>query len=296
MLYLIYGEDSYRARKNVREITANLVFRDPGAEIHRLTSENSNEEKIADLIAGQNLFGRKSAAVFDGLLEVHADFLTKRAQEMHESKNVYIILENKPDAKLVKKISKFAQKTLKLDKLSADKTKAWIINEAKVRELALSEQEIGFLSSDFESNLWTISQVLELKSLGGEIDVRKFLYNPFGLTDLFTLKKRREAYKYFYADLANGVSAEEMFWKLWWQIKTLLAVSAEKQKGLNNFQIKSSTGLHPFVIQKSLSALSRFSKEELVKIWDELFALWRDSREGSADLESGLERLILKLA
>lgn len=296
MLYLIYGEDSYRARKNVREITANLVFRDPGAEIHRLTSENSNEEKIADLIAGQNLFGRKSAAVFDGLLEVHADFLTKRAKEMHESKNVYIILENKPDSKLVKKISKFAQKTLKLDKLSADKTKAWIINEAKVRELALSEQEIGFLSSDFESNLWTISQVLELKSLGGEIDVRKFLYNPFGLTDLFTLKKRREAYKYFYADLASGVSAEEMFWKLWWQIKTLLAVSAEKQKGLNNFQIKSSTGLHPFVIQKSLSALSRFSKEELVKIWDELFALWRDSREGSADLESGLERLILELA
>jgi len=44
-----------------------------------------------------------------------------------------------------------------------------------------------------------------------------------------------------------------------------------------------------------MAALLKFNRVELESIWDNLFTLWRDSREGSADLESGLERLILGL-
>jgi len=295
MLYFIYGEDSYRARKNVREIIANLCARDTNAEIRRLTPENSNEEKMADLIFGQNIFGQKSVVIFDGLLESSADFLTKRLKEMADSKNVYVVLEEKVESKLSKKISKLAQKTLKLDKLSPDETKWWISKEAKEREIYLSAGEIDFFSKNFESDLWAASQALELKSLGGDIDVRKFLYNPFGLADLFAQKNRREAYKLFHKNISGGVTAEEMFWKIWWQIKTLLVVSSFKESGLDSFQIKSSSGLHPYVVQKSMAALLKFNRVELESIWDNLFTLWRDSRERSADLESGLERLILGL-
>ena len=297
MLYLIYGEDSYRARKNVREIAANLILRNPGAAVHRLTPENSNEENLADLIYGQNLFGQKSVIVFDGLLEGElGGFLEKKAKDAADSKNVYIILDGKLDAGLAKKISKFAQKTLKLNKLSPDEIRGWIVKEAKEREISLSAGEIDFFAKNFESDLWAVSQALELKSLGGEIDIKKFLYNPFGLADLFAQRNKREAYKLFHKNLSSGVTAEEMFWKLWWQMRTLLAVSSFKESGFDNFQIKASAGLHPYVIQKSLSAASRFRKDELARIWDELFAIWRGSREGNADLESGLERVILGLA
>lgn len=296
MLYFIYGEDSYRSRKKIREIIANLTERDPTATMHRLDSENANEEKISDLISGQNLFGHKSVTVFDGVFESElADFLSARVKEMAEPRNVYIILEKKPDTKLVKSISKYASKVSKLDKLSAVKTKEWLINEAAERGLKLSEQEIGFLSSNFAADLWAISQALELKSLGGGIDVRKFLYNPFGLADLFASKKKPEAFRHFHDNLNAGVAAEEMFWRLWWQARVLLAVLSCKEAGLNDFQIKKATGLHPFVVRKSLSALSNYSREELESIWENLFLLWRDSRSGKTELGGGIERLILGL-
>src|SRR3990167_7962541 len=155
MLDLKHGGESYRERKNVREIVANLILRNPGAAVHRLTPENSNEENLADLIYGQNLFGQKSVIVFDGLLEGElGGFLEKKAKE---------------------------------------------------REISLSAGEIDFFAKNFESDLLAVSQALELKSLGGEIDIKKFLYNPFGLADLFAQRNKREAYKLFHKNLSSGV-------------------------------------------------------------------------------------------
>lgn len=294
MLYLIYGEDTYRARKNAREIVINLTARDMSAQIHRVDGENASEEKISDLISGQDLFGHKSVVVFDGVLESEfADFLSARTKEMAESINVYIVLGKKPDSKLVKKISKFAAKTKKFGKLSAGEAAEWIKSECLKRRLTLRPDEVSYLAENFGQNLWAVARALELKELGDEINIEKFLYNPFRLAELFIFKKRREAYKYFHDNLAGGVSSEEMFWKLWWQIKTLLAVSAEKQKGLNNFQIGQKTGMNSSVIQKCSDALSRFALNETEKTWDDLFYLWRASRSEKVELELGLERLIL---
>lgn len=308
MLYFIYGEDTYRARKNVREIVDTLNARNSNAAIYRLNTENSTEEKIADLVSGQNLFGQKSVIVFDGLLaspktgsapqKISPDttgFLVKNTEKMSGSANIYIILETKPEVKLAKKISKFAQKTLRFSKLPAAELKEWIKKEAKEREIRLGPDEVTYLSENFGQDLWAISQALELKKLGGEPDIQKFLYSPFSLPNLFAQKRKHEAYKNFYKNLAGGISEEEMFWKLWWQAKTLLEVSFFREGGLNSFQIKQKTGLHPFVIQKSVSALSFFERRELEKIWGELFLLWRDSRAGARDLAPGLERVILGL-
>ena len=108
MLYLIYGEDSYRARKNTRDIVENLAGRDASAAVYRITTENAGEEKLKDLISGQNLFGQKSVVVFDGLLNGElGDFLILSVKEMSGSPDVYVILEEKLESKLVKKISKF---------------------------------------------------------------------------------------------------------------------------------------------------------------------------------------------
>lgn len=310
MLYFIYGEDTYRARKNVREVVDTLSARNPSAMTYRFNTENSTEEKIADLVSGQNLFGQKSIVVFDGIFTLpraglaasktelvpnFPDFLIKNAEKMSGSANVYIILETKPEAKLAKKISKFAQKTLHFSKLKPNEFKEWIKKEAEERAIRLRPDEAAYLSENFGQDPWAASQELELKRLGGEFNVQKFLYSPFGLPDLFVQKRKHEAYKNFHENIAGGVSAEEMFWKLWWQIKALLEVSSFKEMGLNNFQIRHKTGLHPFVVQKSMLSLSFFKRRELEKIWGELFLLWRDSRAGTKDLAPGLERAILGL-
>ncbi len=296
MLYFIYGEDSYRARKNARLIAENLTGRDAGADFYRLTSENTDEEKLKNIIYGQSLFGNKSVVVFDGLLESDlAKILISSAKDMSESRNVYVVLDGKTDAKTVKKISKFAQKSRDFKNLSGPETRRWILAEAESRGIDISPNDASFLSENFRDNFWAIDQELELKKLGLDIGSKKFVYSPFELADLMASKKPREAYRSFYRNIAGGVSAEEMFWRLWSQTRALLTVSALKESGLDNFQIKANSGLHPYVAQKSMAALSKFNKVELESIWDSLFALWRDAKIGEADMESGLAFILLGL-
>ena len=89
MLYLIYGEDSYRARKSVGAIIDNLTARDLQAAVHRIDAEKASEEKIKDLICGQNIFGHKSVVLFEGLLESDlADFFTGLVKSMADSENI----------------------------------------------------------------------------------------------------------------------------------------------------------------------------------------------------------------
>lgn len=294
MLYFLYGKDTFRSKRNARAITESLRERDPEAGLFRLDSENAEENKLKQLLSDSDLFGRKFVVVLDGLLSGEfGHLLVLSASQMAGSKNVYVILEEKPEAALAKKISKSAQKSTEFAFLPAKKLKEWILAEARERSLVLTPAETDFLIYSFGSNLWAVDRALEIKKLGGSFEINNFLYQPFGIVDLFARKKRREAHILFHKNLTEGVSSEEMFWKLWWQAKTLLAVSAYKEAGLDPRQIGQKTGLKRFTIDKCFQALSLFSREELEILWDNLFVAWSDSRLGRTELELKLEELLL---
>lgn len=294
MLYLIYGKNSYLSKNKVREITGALSVKDKNAAFWRFTPDNADEEKLKQVLADQDLFGRKLIVVFEDLFEAQPEFFLKNLKTAAASANVYIILEEEMASGIVKKIKKYAQKVQEFGELDAKELKKWLSGEIQNRKLNLKEEEIKPLIKNSGGNLWAIDRVLELKSLGADSETNNFNYNPFELADLFVKKRRREAYVCFHRNLAGGIAVQELFWKLWWQIKTLLVVAGYKKDGLNPFEIKQKTGFHPFVVQKASAALLNFNRQELEKIWDELFSIWVDSRTGISDLSPRLEHLLLK--
>ncbi len=106
----------------------------------------------------------------------------------------------------------------------------------------------------------------------------------FVLCDRLAFRKRHESWLLFQEAVLKGMPIEEIFWKILWQIKTLLIVkSGDKAE------------FKPYFYNKTKKASELFTSEDLCRYSADLINLYHDSRYGFSDLEIGLERFILKI-
>ncbi len=113
-------------------------------------------------------------------------------------------------------------------------------------------------------------------------------WSPFPLTDALLARDRRRLWLRMVEALVwREVAAEDVFWRLWWQIKTLRLVAADEATARRN--------LKPFVWQKTKSALARFTAAELEALIDRLMDCWRGDRRGGLPLSLALERFALEI-
>lgn len=106
----------------------------------------------------------------------------------------------------------------------------------------------------------------------------------FFICDALALKQKHRAWLLFQEAVLKGTSHEEVFWKFFWQIKTLLVFKNEKGDGLKNY-----------FFAKTKKAASLFTETELKKHSSNLVKLYHQSRYGEADLGVGLEKFLLKI-
>ena len=113
------------------------------------------------------------------------------------------------------------------------------------------------------SDLWSASKEIEKYQLGGEVAKQYGApeYNPFAICDAFAEKNKAKMWIIYQQALRQGIPAEEVFFKILWQIKNLLLVKKLINAGVDN-AIKE-TGLHAFVASKAIKSAQKFSEEEL---------------------------------
>ena len=121
----------------------------------------------------------------------------------------------------------------------------------------------------------------------------KAAYNPFPLCDAFAARDRKRLWTLFRRAAARGVSAEEIFWKLWWQAKIMAALKSAREEGAKN--PAEFAGVHPFAAKKALAALKNFKDGELEEIFSRLEKIYRKARNGEEYMEIGLEKLFLSV-
>ncbi|MDO8554949.1 MAG: hypothetical protein Q7R75_00030 [bacterium] len=124
-----------------------------------------------------------------------------------------------------------------------------------------------------------VSKVIKIEKL-----IKSDNSSFFKLCDLIAGRRRMDSWVLYQKFLRSGAVTEEIFWKVLWQIKTLLAV----KKG-------AIQSLHPFVLNKNKTYSRLFEEEELVNFLGELTDILRFSRYGQKDLSIGLENFILKI-
>ena len=77
-------------------------------------------------------------------------------------------------------------------------------------------------------------------------------FNIFALTDAMGARSKRDAWVLYQKALASGMVPEEVFYKLMWQLKTMLTVKRTKSV--------SETDMKPFPYNKAKGFLKNFKK------------------------------------
>lgn len=110
-------------------------------------------------------------------------------------------------------------------------------------------------------------------------------FNIFSITDAFGSRDKKNTWVLMQKALHEGISAEEILNILIWQTKNLLFVKT-------NDDMKS-TGLSPFVYNKSKSYAKNYELSELENISRHFVSMFHESHLG-LELEPHLERYLLK--
>lgn len=116
---------------------------------------------------------------------------------------------------------------------------------------------------------------------------KKPTFNVFAFTDALGERNRKQAWILYRQAIASGVAAEEIFWKVVWQIKTMLLA---KQSGAAD-----EAGLNPFVYRKAKGNLKQFKPGELEKMSQDLVIAYHNARRGEGEIETSVEKMLLKL-
>lgn len=145
-----------------------------------------------------------------------------------------------------------------------------------------------FYETDEQSEL-----VKNLSSLAKETKIftqkinTKPEFNVFSLTDALGARDRQKLWVTYQTALRSGVKAEEVFWKLSWQLKTMMVVMTATDP--------QATGLKPFVVNKALKASRNFSLLELKNLYRRFTQLLNSTYPDSEEFSFGLEKIILTI-
>jgi DNA polymerase III delta subunit len=119
------------------------------------------------------------------------------------------------------------------------------------------------------------------------IDKKGAVFNIFRFTDAIGARNKRQAWILYEEALAAGISPEEIFWKVVWQVKTMLLVlrtsSAEE------------AGMKTFPYNKAKNFIKNFQVSELKDLSTFLVVGYHETRRGRGEMETLIEKFILGL-
>lgn len=297
MLHLFYGKDSFRSGRKINELLDFFRSQKENHEIFRMDGEDFSAEKFDGFLKSKSLFGGKNIIVCAGLLENKAasDFILKNLGRCADSDNVFLFLDEEISGEHLEIFKESGTKIQKFDLLVGAKIKKWIQDEAEKKKIKLPADVQEKIAEKCGNDLWRVSSEIEMYSLGGEIEgaMAKEKYNPFQICDAVASRDRKTSWILLQKALLSGVSAEEVFWKIWWQVKTLLLVKF--LAGANVKNIEKESGLKSYPAQKALAAIRNFSSSELNQLSWNLVDLYHKIRKGQAEFEIGLEKILISL-
>lgn len=256
MIYFLYGADTFRSRKKLREIVSEFRKKSGGdLGVARIDAEE-RPEAVLSVGRTASLFAPKELFVIENPSSLPADlqeYVTERVKSWKESKDVTVIFwEAEVDEKktpIVKEIKKAAAKSQEFKLLSPVKVGTWVLAEAAARGIRLSPREKELLASRLGGNLWAVANELEKIASGwmlnAEVREEEKMWN---MTDAF-LKNRRSAFRPLASLLENGRDPIYLIGVLASALRTLAEVQQGIAGGKENKVIQR---LNPYVARKNV--------------------------------------------
>jgi DNA polymerase III subunit delta len=311
MIYFIFGEDSYRAKRKLEEIIGgytkvhksglNLIYVDAMSVGFKDFYSNF---KITSMFAEKKLIILKN--IF-GNTKFQEEFL-ENIKDIENLKDIVAVYEdNSVDqrTKIFKALQKYA-KCQEFSCLQPAMLKKWALQEFEKNKVKINPDALDLLINFVKNDLWQMANEINklsnyrnggaVKKEDVELLVKPNMENDiFKTIDALASQDKKQALSLLHKHLENGDSPLYLLSMISYQFRNLLIIKDLMDKKNSYVAMAKKSGMHPFVAQKSYNLSLQFSMPQLKKIYQKIFQIDSDIKTGRVDSETALDLLLSEI-
>jgi DNA polymerase-3 subunit delta len=321
MIIFLYGEDDFRSRQKLLQIKDKFLTADPvgsGLSIFDFEEGDFNTKPL-DVLGMPNLLNPKRLVIFKNIIASGKETEQKKIFEYLDKNNylegdenlVVVFFEGSQPKKnnaLFKTLEKNA-KSQNFEKLSAIKLGQWTLKRIKEIDPKTSisnsalEKLAAYSGGDTQALNSEIQKLISFCA-GARIedeDVEKLVSSNLNVSIFETIdalgnNDKKQAARLLHEQLKRGEDPFYIFSMFVYQFRNLLKVADLKERGLaNDYEIAKVSGLHPFVVKKSLAQLRSLTFSKLKNVYHELSELDTKVKTGKIDIKLALDKFLVEL-
>ena len=294
MIFFIYGQDAYRSRLKKNQLIDKFITEvDPSQmNLEIIDGSSMSYEDFESKASASGFMAKRRMIVINNVICKNKNKKIQNALNSYVDSavtdNIIIFFEeNTSDdqsykkfltAPLTKKLKqeKYAQEFPLLKGGALDK---WIDNEVQAQNGVFEKGVTRYLSANIGPDLWSMHLEIEkllLHAHGRNVTIEdahklvrhSFDDNIFNLMDAITAHNTKKACTLLDGQLALGVNEMYILSMLTRQYRIMCQLKNLYEKKQASAQVYAKElGLHPFVVQKMLPFIRKYSVEELKNIY-----------------------------
>ena len=303
MNYLLYGQDTFRSRRKLREVIDECRARAGAAlEMYRFDGAEDNFARLGIIAGGASLFGGAKKMIVIERLFVSArhcaavlDFLKQGRAGAGALVVLWDGVIGGDAKKMLAEIELLSDKTQAFNVLEGDKLLRWIKKETAARGFHFSPGDFTRLAALGGDDLWAVSNEMEKMGLGS--GASEFAHHEMATKDItfrlgdtfFTNPKI--ALWCLLSLLSRGEEEMRVFAYLAGTARTALAVKFASDAGR---PLPPSYKIHPFVLKKTAAAVRDIPTAVLARRLARFFAEDVKIKTGLIRPADALLRMIIR--
>lgn len=315
MIYFIYGEDSYRAKRKLEEIILGYKEKNKsGLNLIHCDAAVSSFKDFYSNLQINSMFAEKKLIVLKnvfGNAKFQEEFLEELSAQGGPAlggKDIVIVYEDCPAdqrTKFFKALQKHA-KCQEFKYLQLAMLKKWVAEEFNNNKAKINPDALDLLVSFVGSDLWQMANEINKlsnyrkDSVVGKEDI-ELLVKPNAENDIFKTidalasKNKKLALSLLHKHLDGGEVPLYLLSMIAYQFRNILIIKELQDTKTPYGLIAKKSGLHPFVVQKSYYLCNQFSMPELKKIYQKIFQIDSDIKTGKIEAEVALDLLLAEI-
>ena len=310
MIILLYGEDTFRLRQKLTEVTEEYeVKHKTGLNLTRFKENNFDFDKIREKIESISMFDEKKLIILENALSdkiFSEDFLKYiKKNKLKENQDIIIIFHQEGKLtrpSLTRNVSMFEEFKL----LLGNDLVNWLKKQAGKNNININQENLKKLIAYVGNDLWQLNN--ELNKLGSykgdqlineqDIDLlikSKIDTDIFKTLDALGKRDKKTDFRLVHEHLEQGENEIYLFSMFIYQIRVLLKLKDLIEKGTSFYDLPKLSGLHPYVIKKSSEQLRSFSLNQLKNIYKYLLKIELGLKKGRLDGSAALDLFVAEI-
>jgi len=312
MIIFLYGPENFLARRRLEEIVGKYKAKHQSGlnfQIFDAEAEEDFFEPLKNFFRSVSMFPEKKLAVLKNAVQAKREsgglvsFLTDEKLAGNEENFLVVFEGGAVDKKsdFFKALNRRGVKSEEFGKLPPVRFKEWLKEEITKKGGEINDRVLNELSVIFDGNLWLASNELDKllafsKTITAEaieaLLASSLKLNIFETVEAISRGDKKKAWKFLHEHLNQGEDLNYLVSMISYQFRNLVLVEDLRSRGLNKPAIVKKSGLHPFVVEKSLNQLVRVDRKYLRKIYGLLNDLEIESKTGRTDPQTAIDLLV----